>query len=198
MHPESSSSQPQPPSPPMDTEIEIIDALKTGQQSALSILYNRYGKLVYGLALHMLKNSQEAEDLTQEIFLALWHHKAYDPARGSLSSFLTTMTRSRSIDKLRSRNTNQIFLKRWGRIMPLDLTSNTPFEQVSLGERSQQVREALAQLSDSQRQVLEMSYYEGFSLAEIAQRLGLPLGTVKTRARLGLAKLRQTLEDFIK
>lgn len=180
----------------MDTE--IFDALKAGQQSALSLLYNRYGRLVYGLALHMLKNPQEAEDLTQEIFLALWRSKAYDPARGTLSSFLTTMTRSRAIDKLRSRNTNQIFLKRWGRIMPAEPTSNTPFEQVSLGERSQQVRDALAQLSDNQRQVLEMAYYEGLTLSEIAQQLGLPLGTVKTRSRLGLAKLRQTLEDFIR
>jgi RNA polymerase sigma-70 factor (ECF subfamily) len=196
MHPESSSSQPTPPSPPMDTE--IYEALKAGQQSALSILYNRYGRLVYGIALHMLKNPQEAEDLTQEIFLTLWRSKAYNPARGTLSSFLTTMTRSRAIDKLRSHKTSRNFLDRWFRNMSAEPSSNTPFEQVSLGERSQQVRNALAQLSDNQRQVLEMAYYEGLSLSEIAQQLGLPLGTVKTRSRLGLAKLRQTLQELVR
>ncbi len=196
MHPDSSSSQPTPPSPPTDTE--LFHALKAGQQSALSILYERYGRLVYGLALHILKNSQEAEDLTQEIFVALWRSNTYNPARGSLSSFLTTMTRSRAIDKLRSRNKKLKFLDTWRRNMPIETTSNTPFEHISLGERSQQLRDALAQLSENQRQVLEMAYYEGLSLSEIAQQLDIPLGTVKTRSRLGLLKLRQTLEDFIR
>ncbi|HEY9631769.1 MAG TPA: sigma-70 family RNA polymerase sigma factor [Coleofasciculaceae cyanobacterium] len=180
----------------MDTE--LYQALKAGQSSALGILYDRYGRLVYGLALHILKNPQEAEDLTQEIFLALWRSNTYNPDRGSLSSFLTTMTRSRAIDKLRSRGTNLKFLDRWRRTMTSETLSTTPFEQASYAERSEQVRDALAQLSENQRQVLEMVYYQGLSQSEIAQQLNLPLGTVKTRSRLGLLKLKQTLKDFIR
>jgi RNA polymerase sigma-70 factor (ECF subfamily) len=81
--------------------------------------------------------------------------------------------------------------------MTAETAPNSPFEQASLSERSQRVRNALAQLSEDQRQVLEMAYYQGLSQSEIAQQLGLPLGTIKTRSRLGLLKLRQTLEDFI-
>ncbi len=197
MHSYSSSSQRIPPSPPTDTE--LTNALKAGKHSALSILYDRYGKFVYRLALHILKNSQEAEDLTQEIFLALWRSNTYNPARGSLSSFLTTMTRSRAIDKLRSRGRNLKFLDSWRQNMTTTAISyNNPFEHVALGERSQQLQNALVQLSPDQRHVLEMAYYEGLSLSEIAQKLDIPLGTVKTRSRLGLLKLRQILEDFIK
>lgn len=196
MNPDSSSSQSKSSLPSTDTE--LIDALKAGKHSALSILYDRYGKFVYRLALHILKNSQEAEDLTQEIFLALWRSHTYNPARGSLSSFLTTMTRSRAIDKLRSRGRNLKFLDSWRQNMPSEISSDSPFEHVALGERSQQLHSALGQLSPDQRQVLEMAYYEGLSLSEIAQKLDIPLGTVKTRSRLGLLKLRQILEDFIR
>lgn len=196
MQPENSSDNSASPSPPTDTE--LYRALQAGQHSGLSILYERYGRLVYGIALHILKTPQEAEDLTQEIFLALWRNKTYEPARGSLSSFLTTMTRSRAIDKIRSKTRDHKFLDRWGRSITPETSSNNPFEQVSLGERSQQLRNALAQLSENQRQVLEMAYYEGLSLSQIAQQLDLPLGTVKTRSRLGMVKLRQTLEDLIK
>lgn len=180
------------------TDTELFHALKAGQSSALSLLYDRYGKLVYGLALHILKNSQEAEDLTQEVFLALWHRDIYNPDRGSLSSFLITMTRSRAIDKLRARGSSLKFLERWRRTIPTNPSPNTPLEQASSAERSQQIQNALAQLSANQRQVLEMNYYEGFSQVEISQRLNIPLGTVKTRSRLGLLKLRQTLADFIR
>lgn len=195
MHSEDVSDSPTSPSPLTDTE--LFHALKAGQSSALGSLYDRYGRLVYGLALYILKNHQEAEDLTQEIFLALWHRNSYEPARGSLSSFLTIMTRSRAIDKLRSRGTAVKFLDRWRRIVHQETVTNTPFEVASFAERSQQVQNALAQLSENQRQVLEMLYYEGFSQAQIAQRLNLPLGTVKTRSRLGLLRLREILGDFM-
>lgn len=176
---------------------EIYQALKAGQKSALGILYDRYGKLVYGLAYKILNNSPEAEDLTQEIFLALWRNDTYDPTRGSLGNFLAMMTRSRAIDKLRSRNTSVRFLERWSKIISTETFVNTPFEQASVAERSQQIQHALAQLSPEQRQILEMIYYEGFSQSEIAKQLNIPLGTVKTRSRLGLLKLRQYLKDFM-
>lgn len=196
MPPDSSDRTPKTSSTRMDTD--LFQALKAGQSSALGILYDRYGSLVYGLALRILRNPQEAEDLTQEIFLNLWRSDSYNPARGSLSSFLTVMTRSRAIDKLRSRGTSVKFLERWQHAMTAETRTDNPFEQVSLGERSQQVRAALAELSENQRQILEMAYYEGLSQSEIATQLDIPLGTVKTRARTGLLKLRQTLQEFIK
>jgi RNA polymerase sigma-70 factor, ECF subfamily len=187
-----------PASSSSSTDAELYLALKAGRKSALGVLYDRYGKLVYGLALKILNDPQEAEDLAQEVFLRLWRDRSYNPERGSMSSFLATVTRSRSIDKIRSRKSSLKFLDRWSKTMSAETFPNAPFEQASFAERSQQVRIALAQLSQEQRQVLELVYYEGMSQSEIAQQLNIPLGTVKTRSRLGLLKLRQSLEDFMR
>jgi RNA polymerase sigma-70 factor (ECF subfamily) len=195
MHPD--SPKPEPLALSAQTDADLFVALKAGRVEALGALYDRYSNLVYGLALRVLSNSEEAEDVTQEIFLALWHKDTYNPTRGSLSSFLVTMTRSRSIDRLRSRNTKLKFLQRWRRIGITEGSVANPLEQVSMNERSQFLREALARLPDLERQVLEIAYYEGLSQSEIAKRLNTPLGTVKTRTRQGLLKLRQHLQDFI-
>lgn len=181
----------------LQTDTELFSAMKAGISSALGILYDRYGSLVYRLALKILADPQEAEDLTQEIFLNLWRHSTYNPTRGSLSSFLTTVTRSRAIDKLRSRGTNLKFLQRWSQMMATETPSPTPFESASLSQRSHYVREALAQLPEKQLKVLEMAYYEGLSQSEIATQLGIPLGTIKTWSRQGLLNLRKNLQDVI-
>lgn len=191
------SADSRPTNPLLQTDAELFRALKAGQPSALGILYDRYASLVYRLALKILANPQEAEDLTQEIFLTLWRSGTYNPARGSLGSFLTTMTRSRSIDKLRSRGINLKFLHRWSQAMTTETPPPTPFESASLSQRSQYVRDALAQLPEKQRQVLQMAYYDGLSQSEIAKQLNIPLGTIKTWARQGLLKLRKNLQDFI-
>jgi RNA polymerase sigma-70 factor (ECF subfamily) len=182
----------------LQTDEELIRAMAAGQSSALGILYDRYSSLVYRLALKILANPQEAEDLTQEIFLNLWRSGSYNPSRGSLSSFLTTLTRSRAIDKLRSRGTSLKLIQRWSQMMISEETSSpTPFESASLSQRSHYVRNALAQLPEKQRQVLELAYYEGLSQSEIAARLSIPLGTIKTWSRQGLLNLRKNLRDFI-
>ncbi len=173
-------------------DLELIQALKTGEKSALSKLYDRYGLLVYGLALKILKNAQEAEDLTQEVFVSLWHRNTYNPARGSLSSYLIVMTRSRALDKLRSRFSRNKFLERW-RQTTTQSFSRSAFEQVDLWDSSQHVQSALAQLPEQQRKILEMAYYQDLSQSEIAKTLNIPLGTVKTSARQALKKLRTIL-----
>ncbi|MGK7878059.1 MAG: sigma-70 family RNA polymerase sigma factor [Xenococcaceae cyanobacterium] len=183
--------------PQKQTDPELFRALQAGKTSALGQLYDRYASLVYSLALKILTNAQEAEDLTQEIFLTLWRRQTYNPARGSLSSFLTTMTRSRAIDRLRTRSTKHRFLNRWSQTMTPSTPLLTPFEQASNQERQEQVQKALAELPQKQRQILEMAYYQGLSQSEIAKELDTPLGTVKTWARKGLLKLRENLKEFM-
>lgn len=181
----------------LQTDAELCRALTAGHTAALGMLYDRYSSLVYRLALRILNSPQEAEDLTQEIFLNLWRSGTYNPSRGSLGSFLTTLTRSRAIDKLRSRGSNLKFIQRWSQMMATETSPPTPFEAASLTQRSHYVRTALAQLPDKQRQVLEMAYYEGLSQSEIATQLGIPLGTIKTWSRQGLLNLRKNLQDVM-
>lgn len=187
-----------PSKPTLLSDTELLRALQDRQPSALSDLYERYGGVVYGVALKVLQNTQEAEDLTQEIFLALWRNATYNPNNSYFIRYLIAMTRSRAIDKLRSRVRNLNLLQRWGQtVTTYDASTPTPFEQAALTERSQQVRNALAQLPEKQRQVIEMAYNEGFSQSEIAQQLDTPLGTVKTWTRQGLLKLKQILQESI-
>ncbi len=194
MPPDSADSR---PTNPPQTDAELFRALKAGQSSALGVLYDRYASLVYKLAIRILASPQEAEDLTQEIFLTLWRSGKYNPDRGSLGSFLTTLTRSRAIDKLRSRSTSLKFLQKLSQMTTTETSTPTPFESASLSQRSQYVRHALAQLPNNKRQVLEMAYYEGLSQSEIAKQLNIPLGTIKTWARQALLNLRENLKDLI-
>jgi RNA polymerase sigma-70 factor (ECF subfamily) len=184
---------------PESADISLVSdiALKERQVDALGELYDRYARLVYGLAFKILRNLEEAEDITQEVFLTLWYRHAYDPARGSLSSFLVTITRSRAIDRLRSCSTRRKFLQRWAGAVKAESISALPLDQASFNERWQRVRDALAQLPETERQVLEIAYYEGLSQSEIAKRLNTPLGTVKTRSRQGLMRLRQALQGYL-
>lgn len=173
---------------------DVVAALREGQISALDVLYDRYAQQVYSLAYRILANSEEAEDITQEVFLSLWQKDLYQRARGSLKAFLVTMTRSRAIDKLRHRDTRHRFLQRWQRLSMADQETPPPLDHISVSEQSGLLQQALATLSASERAILEIAYYEGMSQSEIAQRLNLPLGTIKSRSRQGLRKLRQHLE----
>lgn len=178
------------------TDSELVAAMRTGDAAALATLYDRYSSLVYRLALRILSDAEEAADLTQDVFLALWRGNRYEANRGSLSSFLTTLTRSRAIDRLRSRSSKLRFLQRWSQLMTTQSSSN-PFEVASLEQRSEFVREALTQLPDKQRQVLELAYYDGLSQSEIATQLEAPLGTVKSWSRQGLLNLRKQLQSLL-
>jgi RNA polymerase sigma-70 factor (ECF subfamily) len=164
--------------------------------SALGALYDRYAKLVYGLALAILGNREEAQDLTQEVFLTVSSPTTYDPARGSVSAFLTTMTRSRAIDRLRRRGRSVRLLKTWHEATPPAPSPVSPFERLSMAQCAERVRGALAELPTAERQVLELAYYQGLSQAEIAADLDTPLGTVKSRSRRALMALKRTLEDL--
>ncbi len=184
------------PTNSVQTDIELCLALKSGSSDAFGIIYDRHAGLVYGIALKILGNAQEAEDLTQDVFLSIAKSSTYEPNRGSLRTFLAILTRSRAIDKVRSHNSKRKVLGQWQDNQQQAVT-DAPFEQVSRNEQSQEVRNAISQLSDNQQQILQMAYYDGLSHSEISQQLQVPLGTVKARARRGLLKLRQALADYI-
>ncbi len=177
-------------------EAELFQALQAGDLSALGAIYDRYGEAVYRLALRILGDVTEAEDLTQEIFLAFWRNLKYDPNRGKMLVYLLTMTRSRAINRLHQKRSQQMLLQRCQRTTPTHVESNL-MENVSLGEISQRIGEALQEIPENQQQVLKMAYYEGLSQSEITKKLNIPLGTVKTRTRQGLLKLRKLLKDLV-
>jgi RNA polymerase sigma-70 factor (ECF subfamily) len=174
----------------------VMTALRSGDLAALRTLYQRYGEAVYRLAFRILNHAQEAEDLTQEVFLAFWRTPNYDAERGTVLVYLLTMTRSRAINRLRQKKSQRHLLQRWHRSQSTD-SPDVPMENASLKELSVQVAEALQSIPQNQRQVLELAYYDGLSQSEITEQLQIPLGTVKTRSRQGLLKLRQLLKDWV-
>ena len=179
-----------------ETDEALVLSLRQGNKAALAILYDRYSRLVYTIAFRLLNSGPEAEDLTQEIFLNLWQKQTYDPTRSSLSRFLSTVTRNRAIDRIRTHSNRRRILKglapQTAPVEPFSL----PEAQASLGERSQRVREALITLPEKQRELLWLAYYHGLSQSEIASHTNIPLGTVKSRMRQGLLKLKGTLQDL--
>ena len=181
------------------TDLEIWQSWRSGNSQAFGIFYDRYGELVYRLSLRILGSPQEAEDLTQEIFILLSRNNTYDSKRGSIAAFLSVLTRSRGIDRLRKMRSQQQHLQKWeqGIASELDIRPSSLMENASLAERSEKVKLALAKLPENHRQVLEMAYFDGLSQSEIAKMLGTPLGTVKSWARNGLIRLRESLQDTL-
>ena len=173
----------------------LCAALKQGSADALATIYDRHAGLVYGIALKALKDAQAAEDLTQDIFLSLAKNLSYNPKRGTLRTYLAVLTRSRAIDRLRAKGTSTRAVNRLKRSHAQAPVDNQPLEQASQKETSKTVKTALAQLSIEEQQVLQMMYFEGRTQAAIAQTMKIPLGTVKTRSRRGLLKMRKILSD---
>jgi RNA polymerase sigma-70 factor, ECF subfamily len=171
----------------------LVQHAAAGNQAALAQLYDATSQLVFGLALRILGDRDAAEDIVIEVYAQAWREaKTYDPRRGTPCSWLLTMTRSRAIDLLRARKRDQA-------TDPLeyadDVESATPNpEEASAdAERHRFVRGALTSLNKEQREAIELAYFAGLSHTEIAMRLGQPLGTVKTRIRLGMMRLREVL-----
>lgn len=177
-------------------DADLFRQLQNKQTNALAILYDQHGALVYGIALKLLANTQEAEDLTQDIFLSLTKKCSYNPQKGSLRTFLGILTRSRAIDRIRSRTRANKRLRNQALTEDSDVVYDNSLESVYRQEQTKEVQAALKQLSSREQEVLRMAYYEGLSQSEIADRLNIPLGTIKSRARSGLLKLRQGLGNF--
>ena len=186
----------EPPSRPSEADADLFLQLQNGQINVLAILYDRHAALVYGIAFQLLRNTAEAEDLTQDIFLTLTKECSYNCKRGTLRTYLAILTRSRAVDRLRTRTRNQQRLRDRSSNENARVELENPLEDISQLERSHEVRQALQQLSSNEQEVLKMAYYQGFSQSEIATRLDIALGTVKSRSRRGLLKLRQALVNL--
>lgn len=173
-----------------DNPLHLIQRMATGDRDAFARFYDRYAALVLTFATRLLQVRADAEDLLQEVFLQVWRQaKSYDQARGSPEAWITTITRSRAIDKLRSRRRRDESAGSPQVSSPLDGVRKVE-SGAAESEARLAVHGALAQLPEAQRVVLELAYFDGFTQSEIAARLGEPLGTVKTRLRAGLERLR--------
>lgn len=170
-----------------------------GHQEAMAELYDRYGAMLLGLARRVIGSRDEAEEILQEALVHAWRRAdRYDPARSSVSTWLVMITRSRAIDRLRSRRVDDRTAAAVQRENPPDHESAAGASRVLHHERRQRVRGELAQLPEEQRRVLELAFFRGMTQREIADETGIPLGTVKTRTLLAMRKLRTALRDEIR
>jgi len=164
---------------------------------AFETLYDRYGDLVYSTALRVLRDAHLAEDVSQEIFLRLWRRpEAYVAQRGRFGSWLLSVTRNRAVDEARSRGRRYRHETAQGEQQERELVGENfpdPGLAAQLEDERRAVRQALSGLPAEQRQVIELAYFGGFTQQEISEMLGQPLGTVKTRIRLGMQKLKTAL-----
>lgn len=178
--------------PSQVSDNDLLRAVSRGDETALAAIYDRYRLILFGLILRILHDRQEAEDVLQEAFLQVWRRAAdFDESRGRVFTWLVTIARSRALDRLRALG---------ARARLADQAAQAPADQVGdaaedalKSEQGTIVRQALTELPEEQRRALLLAYFEGLTQSEIAARLGEPLGTIKTRMRSGLIKLRELL-----
>jgi RNA polymerase sigma-70 factor (ECF subfamily) len=170
----------------------LLQRTAAGDSDALLVLHRRYANLVYSMAWRVLQDVGLAEEVTQDVFMKLWQHpQRYDPARGRFSAWLLSVARFAAIDRLRQEGRRPAIV---------DLSGDDPDQETALEqllatdheswERGRHLRLLLGELPAEQRQVVELAYFGGLTHSELAEQLGLPLGTVKGRLRLGLERLR--------
>jgi RNA polymerase sigma-70 factor (ECF subfamily) len=177
----------------------LIARIESRDADALALLYDRHSARLLGLAQRILGDTGEAEEVLQEVFLHVWKAAAtFDASRGPVLAWLLVATRSRSIDRLRSRRPGRSAGVRSLEEAP-ETASREDIEADAAGrEWEAKCRAAIGQLPEDQRRALELAYFEGLTHQEIAQRTATPLGTVKTRVRLGLMKLRERIAPYRK
>jgi RNA polymerase sigma-70 factor, ECF subfamily len=177
-----------------DTDPDLAARLKRRDPQAMADLYDRYGKVAYSVILRIVRDGALAEDLTQETFLRVWNRcQAFDAERGALGPWLLAIARNRAIDYIRSsggkmaRNAYEL-VEMENPALFANLES-----QVVNSDQARRIREALTKLNPTQRNVIELAYFEGLSQTEMAEKMGQPLGTIKTWVRSALKNLREQL-----
>ena len=191
-----------PNSPVPDSQ--LVSRMAAGEDAALGDLYDRYGRTVYALALAIVREPADAEEVVVDAFGQAWRSAAsFDAARGSVGAWLATIARTRALDTVRARgrraraHERAALLSDDGVAAPIATTGSDPSRAVELGDARRLVSQALAVLSAPQRVAIELAYFEGLSQSEIAERLSEPLGTIKTRIRAGMEKLRGLLGPLV-
>ena len=176
----------------------LIGRVAEGDQSALTTLYDATSRLVFGLILRVVVDRSTAEEVLLDVYTQVWRQAStYDIKRGAPLAWLMTIARTRSIDRLRSGKHEHQNRESLDAIGEITSSNASPEADSVTAERRQLVRAALDTLSAEQREVIELAYYAGLSHSEIALKLGQPLGTVKTRTRLGMMKLRDMLRPAL-
>jgi RNA polymerase sigma-70 factor (ECF subfamily) len=176
---------------------EVMQLVQRGRPNAFELLYDRHGGAAFSLAYRMVGSRAAAEDVTQEAFLSIWRSRLrYEPARGSVRTWVLGIVHNRAIDALRR---NVVQERRRADFEGVEEQREAPERTEVEAARRQEatsVRSAIGELPDEQSRVIELAYFGGFSHTEIAEMLGTPVGTVKGRMRLGLEKLSRSLESF--
>ena len=171
------------------TDAELISNIVKRDRRAFDLFYERYSQVIFNLCIRILRDEAEAQDAMQEIFVQIWKEaERFDPTRASAKTWLFTIARSRSLDRYRSMKTVRKRIEEGSEEELQQIASEEDLQHSSIMQKY--VGNALRQLTREQRLVLELSYYEGLTQEEIAERLGEPLGTVKSRIRAALIKLR--------
>jgi RNA polymerase sigma-70 factor (ECF subfamily) len=180
--------------PEQTMDVESLRAIARGDEQSLAALYDRYSRILFSLAQRILNDREEAEDVLQEVFLQVWKTAStFDEKRGRPFTWLAVMTRSRAIDRLRSQASRRRVIDESGQIVTVQDDSSDGWQAIEHSERREVVSAALRQLPEAQRRALLLAYFEGLSQTEIAEQTGTPLGTVKTRMRSAMIRLRELL-----
>ncbi|KTR04731.1 sigma-70 family RNA polymerase sigma factor [Curtobacterium luteum] len=182
------SAEPPPPSPD-----ELLTRVANGDQAAFSDLYDELSGRVLGLVTRLLKDRAQSEEVTQEVFLEVWQQASrFDQVRGSAASWVLTMAHRRAVDRIRASQASHDRDTRIG-IRDFEAGFDQVSESVEIRIEHERVSRALAKLTEFQRQAVQLAYYGGFSHSEMAEQLGVPIGTVKTRLRDGMIRLRDEM-----
>jgi RNA polymerase sigma-70 factor, ECF subfamily len=184
-----------PPPVPADVvrDEDLLLAVARGDQAAFEVLYDRLAPLVHGIVRRVVRDPSQSEEVTQEVLLEIWRTAVrFDPARGAVRSWAATMAHRRAVDRVRSEQAARVRTEKVGirdQVRDHDEVSETVERRLEY----QQVREALSALTDLQREAVELAYFQGYTYRQVAELLGTPLGTIKTRMRDGLIRLRDEL-----
>ena len=179
------------------SDAALMSRLQARDEAAFSELYDRYSGLLYGVAMRVCNHPSKAEEIVQDTMMKLWRNPhGFDATRAALSTFLVTLTRNASIDALRRERPTTGITDDEGEALPLPSLDSGPLERAELEAVSKRVKAALLGLSDAHRRTVELAYFRGSSREEIALEMNVPVGTVKSRLKYALDKLRGTLAEL--
>jgi RNA polymerase sigma-70 factor, ECF subfamily len=175
----------------------IVHRMAVGEDAALGALYDRWADGVHALVIRIVRDDAEAEEVVEAVFWQAWQQASrFTGDRGTPAAWLLSMARSRALDRLRALRRRREDQPADESVLASEMTATDPLAEMDAADRAARVSAAMQDLPAEQRQVLELAYFEGLSQTEIADQLDIPLGTIKTRARLGLRKLRDRLGEL--